>query len=484
MKGRNSVLGHGAIYVVGTVIQRGLALLLLPVVTRILSVEEYGLVGTATALAALLAIVYGFGLSFAVVRTYYDDPPESATAGWATLLRTQAVVAAVVAGLTYATGPLWSQLFADFGWSAAIQVAVLFGYVNALQGTAQGVLRAARRPMAFVAVSSTQVVIGAGVGIPLATTWGAAGYLAGMTAGSAVALLISVTLSYRAPRWDRTVVREGFGMGIPFLLHAFSTWGLTVSDRLIVAFYLGLAEVGRYNVAYTLASAMTLLLTSMQSAWSPHYLGEMDPKTRRQVPPRLVMPLTILAALAVGMLVLAAPLILHLAAPEAFHGTELIIAVVAASTVARAPYFASVVVLLEAKNTKVLATASLVGAAVNIGLNIALIPAFGLVAAAAATSIAFALQALLVMRRVEGELGATMHLDRLALAWAVAITVLVGLSQIPDTLTGTVFSIVLGAALAAAFWVTSSRLRQTLTEGERAPAPSPVPVVPFTPQST
>src|SRR4051812_19027020 len=71
------VVGHGSIYVVGTILQRGLSLLLLPAVTRVLSVDEFGLVGTASALAACLAIVLGLGLNFAIVRTYYDDTRDS-----------------------------------------------------------------------------------------------------------------------------------------------------------------------------------------------------------------------------------------------------------------------------------------------------------------------------------------------------------------------------------------------------------------------
>jgi hypothetical protein len=75
------VVQHGVLYVVGTVFQRGLGLLLLPFVTRVLGVEEFGLAATAAAVAALLAIVYGLGINFSIVRFFYDDPQDAARPG-------------------------------------------------------------------------------------------------------------------------------------------------------------------------------------------------------------------------------------------------------------------------------------------------------------------------------------------------------------------------------------------------------------------
>ena len=84
---------HGFLYVVGTVFQRGLGLLLLPFVTRVLGVDEFGLAATAAAVAALLALIYGLGINFSIVRFFYEDPPDAPRARWAALLRVQFLIA-------------------------------------------------------------------------------------------------------------------------------------------------------------------------------------------------------------------------------------------------------------------------------------------------------------------------------------------------------------------------------------------------------
>jgi O-antigen/teichoic acid export membrane protein len=124
-------MGHGLVYVAGTVVQSGLGLLLLPVVTRVLGVEEYGLAGTAAAVAVLLSIVYGLGISYSIIRFYYDDPARASRAGWGALLRAQLLIGAALAAITFATGPLWASAFEDFGWNGALQAAVVYGWAIA-----------------------------------------------------------------------------------------------------------------------------------------------------------------------------------------------------------------------------------------------------------------------------------------------------------------------------------------------------------------
>jgi len=416
------------------VIQRGLGVLLLPVSTRILGVEQYGLAGTATALAALLAIFYGLGINFPIVRTYYDDDPEAPRTAWAALLRVQAVIAVLLAGLTYLTGPTWSRIFGEFGWEEpALRVAVLLALATALQTTAQGILRAARRPRAFVSVTLVQVVVGAALGLLLAVDFGAGGYVTGLAVGSLAATLISLGLSRRGPRWDFSAIVTGIRVGIPFMLHSLSTWGLDVSNRLFVALYLGVAAVGRLQVAYVMASVLTLLLQGIQSAWAPFFLGELSPEERRLTPPRMVVPVTTVLLGGTAILVLCAPVLLDILVPKSFGGTEFIIPLVASVSMARAAYLVAVVVLVDEKRSGIMSTASVAGALLNVGINVTLIPYAGLEAAALGTALGVMLQSIVVIANVGRRLDASMHLPRLLGLWLAGMGLLVLLSRLPET---------------------------------------------------
>ena len=65
---------HSAIYGFGGLVQRILAVLLLPVYTRYLSPSDYGIVETLIALTTVLVITLRLGITNAFFRFYFDSP--------------------------------------------------------------------------------------------------------------------------------------------------------------------------------------------------------------------------------------------------------------------------------------------------------------------------------------------------------------------------------------------------------------------------
>lgn len=134
---------------------------------------------------------------------------------------------------------LWSQVFKNITWGPALQLAVLYAFLTAVGATLQGVLIAARKPLMFGTTTIMQAAAGGGLGIVLAGKHGAAGYLGGLCIGSVAVTVIALAVLYRPPLIRRDVIVGGLALGFPFMFHSLSQWGLIVSDRLIVAFYLG-----------------------------------------------------------------------------------------------------------------------------------------------------------------------------------------------------------------------------------------------------
>ena len=68
---------HSAIYGLGGLVSRILAVLLLPLYTRYLSPSDYGKVETLIALTTVIGIVLRMGIQSAFFRFYFDSPePE------------------------------------------------------------------------------------------------------------------------------------------------------------------------------------------------------------------------------------------------------------------------------------------------------------------------------------------------------------------------------------------------------------------------
>jgi O-antigen/teichoic acid export membrane protein len=433
---------------VGTIIQRGLGVLLLPILTRVLGVEEYGLAGTAIALSALLTTIYGLGLQFAIVRFYYDDPPDAHRSGWAALLRMQAGASILLAALTFATGPLWAGLLGDIGWNSALQMAVITAGVGAVQSTVASIVRAQQRPGAFLLLFMIQLVLGSALGILFATRWGAAGYVGGLGVGGAVAAAVGLALTYQRPAWRLSVLGSSLKVALPALWHQISVWGSNLSDRLIIAASLGASEVARYTIPYTAGTMFILVLTSLQQAWGPAYMSQGE-AARRSLPGRLILPVTIASGCAVALLVIVTPPFIDILAPKSFGVQTALVAVVAMATLPRAAYFMAVTSLVDQKKTGRMATSSGLGAAFNVVANLIAIPVFGITAAAVTTVVSNVIMSVMVMRATERLLGASLRLVRVAAVWIVGSAIALTLSYLPERWSWTPVRVALGVVAIA-----------------------------------
>src|SRR5436305_693926 len=64
---------HSAIYGLGSIVSRVLAVLLLPLYTRYLSPADYGMIETINALSAVLTALVAQGMKSAFFRFYFDS---------------------------------------------------------------------------------------------------------------------------------------------------------------------------------------------------------------------------------------------------------------------------------------------------------------------------------------------------------------------------------------------------------------------------
>ena len=72
------LLGESAIYGLGTVLSRFIGIILLPVLTRMLSQSEYGLLDLLMTISALTFVICELQIISGVSRAYYDSKKVNA----------------------------------------------------------------------------------------------------------------------------------------------------------------------------------------------------------------------------------------------------------------------------------------------------------------------------------------------------------------------------------------------------------------------
>jgi O-antigen/teichoic acid export membrane protein len=388
---------HSAVYGLGGLVSRVLAVLLLPLYTHYLTTSDYGKIETLVAGTAVLAIVLRAGISSAFFRFYFDSPEPEArrrvlrTSFWFTMTTASAGLAAGVA----LAEPIARALFGDGGDANLVRAAFvgLWAQMNYEQLTA--LFRVEERSVAFVLASLANILltVAATVLLVVVLDRGPLGVLVGNFTGTLVVYL--ALLGYRREQLglelDRPLLREMNRFGLPLVPSALFLWATNFSDRFFLVTLTDAAEVGRYSLAVRIASAMVLLLTAFRTAWPAFaYSLEEDRETRRTYGFVLTYLLFVTSWIALALSLLAPWLVQWLAPsnPDFWPAAD-VVPPLAFAAVAFGGYIVMAIGVGRARRTQFNWVVTGIAAVANVALNLLLIPRYGMEGAAAATVVSY-----------------------------------------------------------------------------------------------
>ncbi|GIU93770.1 MAG: polysaccharide biosynthesis protein [Gaiellaceae bacterium] len=387
---------HSAIYGLGGLISRILAVLLLPLYTRYLTPSDYGKVETLIALTTVIGIVLRLGIHSAFFRFTFDSPdPERRrvvlrTSFWFTM-----GMATLGLGLgLLVSAPLADLLFGSAGDAELVAAALVGLWAGMNYEQISSVFRVEERSVAFVTASVANILLTVGATLLLVVAFeqGPLGVIVGNFTGTL--LVYAVLLGYRREQlglqFDRSLLREMNRFGIPLMPTALFLWTTNFSDRLFLGQLADVREVGLYSVGVRIASAMVLILTAFRLAWPAFaYSIEDDREAKRTYAFVLTYLVTFTTWVATALALLSPWIVDWLAAP-AFATSSRVVGPLAFSTVAFAGYVVVAIGVGRAKRTQFNWVVTGAAAVVNIALNLVLIPPYGMMGAAIATIAAYA----------------------------------------------------------------------------------------------
>lgn len=382
----------GAAYTASSVLSKLIAVFLLPVYTAYLSPADYG--AAEVMLAALIAasIVVRLGVIEALLRFYYlagEKPTEVVRTGFAALFWT--TTAAALIALPFAE-PLSEALLEEPDAGLA-RLAILGLWQLTLWEYALTLLRLDERARAYFSftIAAVVVTIPITVALVVATDLGASAILLG-NFGTGVLFLIP-RLWVERERLGFTVdvglLRRMVRFGLPTMPAELTLYSLNFVDRIIIVRLAGLAEAGLYALAVKFANGMQVLVRGFHLAWPPLAYSIQDDDEARKTYALIVSWFVAVCAFAVVGLWLLAPWLVRLLADERFFAANEAVGPLAAGTALYALYLVLVVILGRTGRTEFSFPATAVAVAVNIGLNLLLVPEYGIEGAGAALVISY-----------------------------------------------------------------------------------------------
>jgi O-antigen/teichoic acid export membrane protein len=451
----SAMFSRDFVYLGAATLQAILAAFMTPILSRLVGVSEFGQLALAITAAQILGPVFTLGLPAAAQKTFAGEDGDHRSRG---VVAISAALAAAASLVVVLAAPAWgSAVGLDQVLDA--RLAALWAACFALTLTSLAMLRSREKLRTTILVAALQSLGGQAAGALLLYSWApnVTSYFCGLIIGQGAAAIVGLLVL--RPDWSALAAirryRGTFRFGLPMVPLQLSGFILNAGDRVVVRHILGSAAVGRYSVAYNVASLGFLLLFFVDQAWMPRIYAVADRVARSRLLAGSRDMMNVLLIPVVCGLAAAGPVVLEVWVPQSFHPAELtpIVAIVAISAFPYGQYMANVRALMSEGRTDRAAMAALVAAAVNIGLNVLVVPFLGITGSAIATVVSYALSARLARPPVSSGLqvpGSSTWL-RALIGGAVAVSLAIGVLPTSPVWSALRLAVGSGALLAFVF---------------------------------
>ncbi len=372
-------------YQIASIVQKLLAVLLLPIYTGRIAPSGYGIVETLATFVIFVSIVVRFGIIESFLRFYYVDKDPAARDALvrrsALFLIATTTVACIV--LAIPAGPL-SKLVTSEYVPGSFRVAVLGIWSFTNLELAQAVLRVDERLKVYAIVGTANVIVTVAASLVLVVGLDK-GYNGLLIAnyGTSTLVLFALWWYLRRRLLPHGGVAESFRtlfrFGLPTVPAEASVYALSVLDRQFIVHQHGAAAAGRYAIAIKVAGAIAFIVTAFQYAWPPLAYSVSDDQQAARLYALVTTYYTLIAGWVVAGLALEGRYIIRFLAPhpgyfEAYKAIPWV-------SLGWAMYGLWVVLLVIAGRAQVTSRnfpAAFVGVVVNVLLLILLVPRYGI----------------------------------------------------------------------------------------------------------
>jgi O-antigen/teichoic acid export membrane protein len=396
--------GNLVVYGLGDATTQIISFFLLPIYVRYLSPADYGVLALLLTVEVAAKVVFRWGIDASFMRLYFDCPDLTARRLLAStqfhfLAATNGTLLAMALVLSPAIG---RYLFRTDQYDWTLRLVLINTFVTCFYFLPYHVMRIEGRAATYITLGFLRsagtlltrlvlvVVLGRGVhGVVLADV--------------TVTTLFTLTLMpwfarLIRPVFSRRLLRESLRFGLPRLPHGVAHQVIAVSDRYILGRFVSLHELGLYSTGASFALGLKLFLSSFESAWAPFYFGVMrEPDARDTFSRVTTYGVLVLALLTAGLSACARDVIAVVTTPT-FHQAARVVPWIALGVAFQGVYLLTSIGLNITKHTEYYPIATGIAAATSVACNLLLVPSFGIVGAAWANMVAYAVLAFVSWR--------------------------------------------------------------------------------------
>ncbi len=199
-----------------------------------------------------------------------------------------------------------------------------------------------------------------------------------------ISLVFYIYLLIKGKGFSMKYFGYAFKICFPMIWHALAGHALSQGDRIVITKTIGTEANAMYSIAYTCAMVLLVLWSAMNTAWAPWATEQMNAGTVEKMKKASYPYVGIFVFVSVYALLLGPELILIFGGPS-FLEAKPVLPPVIVGYIFQMVYSLYVNAEFYHKKQTQIAAATIMAAAINIGLNIIFVPIYGYVAAAYTT---------------------------------------------------------------------------------------------------
>ncbi len=388
MSNKELQIKHSFIYLIPVVVGNLIPLLTLPIFTRILSKEDYGVLALAQVYAIFVSGLANFGLTVGYERNFfeYKDQEKTAALLYSTLIFV--ITLFLLFGIfTY----LFKFQLSNWIIGSADHANLLFWTylstgVMSLKVYYLTYFKNMENPKPLVWYTIDESILGIVLSLVL-VVWikvGVIGLVWGQLLAS-VAVLSALVFKFRKIlpfSFNWPILEESLKLSFPLTPRIFFGIIGNQFDKYMIGLLATLGGVGTYSIGQKVANVAFTYMTAIQNVFAPQVykrmfdLGELGGRSVG----RYLTPFAYISVSAGLMISLFSEEIIFILTPKSYH--DAVDVVIILSMLYGSYFFGKQPQLIFAKKTYITSLLTIAGIALNVGINIPFIMKWGMVGAA------------------------------------------------------------------------------------------------------
>jgi O-antigen/teichoic acid export membrane protein len=264
------------IYTIGNSLPMAVTFFLLPLYTKYLSPNEYGIIGTMESVKIIFTILFSLCVERSIVRLYWEYETDLNKKKFLGTVFFTLCLISISGFLIVLILKDSIQIFLkNINFYPYIFYTILISFLSSYEHLPKLYFRLKERAYGFVTLSFLYFFLSTGLIIIFVVfkKEGAIGYLKGQLIASVVMTLIYIYISVKISNinFNFKVFKNIFFYSLPFIPPLLVSWFINQSSRLFLENNVSLEAVGIYSFSSKLSIATSLFTTALMVSFEPNF---------------------------------------------------------------------------------------------------------------------------------------------------------------------------------------------------------------------